>query len=183
VIKAETLKPQDVLVACRLFSLADPRRDWSYSSLSEAVKISAGEAHRSVERLRRALVLLPSGEVSRRHLRDLLGVACPRVYYSTRGGIERGTPTSVHAPVLRGKFDVAANALPVVWPGRGDVRGESLLPIYPTAPDAAAGDEVLYELLALADVLRVGTPADVSRATACLDERILGLGRGARSAK
>lgn len=184
VVKAETLKPQDALLACRLLSLADPRRDWCYSSLAEAVGISAGEAHRSVDRLRRALVLLPSNEVSRRHLRDLLVVACPRIYYPTRGGIERGTATSVHAPGLKERFGVAAGALPVVWPGRGDARGESLLPIYPTVPEASAGDATLYELLALVDVLRVGTPADVARATSCLDERLLGPGRGvARSTK
>jgi hypothetical protein len=46
---------------------------------------------------------------------------------------------------------------PIVWPdSSGDVRGESLAPIYKSAPRAARRDPELYELLVIADALRAG---------------------------
>jgi hypothetical protein len=46
---------------------------------------------------------------------------------------------------------------PLVWPHpEGEVRGESLEPLYPSAVDAARRDSKLYEALALVDALRVG---------------------------
>jgi hypothetical protein len=44
-----------------------------------------------------------------------------------------------------------------VWPdSSGELRGESLVPIYKTAPQAARSDPGLYELLVIADALRAG---------------------------
>lgn len=44
-----------------------------------------------------------------------------------------------------------------VWPyGKGTVRGHSIIPLYPTVPEAALKDVKLHELLALTDALRVG---------------------------
>jgi hypothetical protein len=46
---------------------------------------------------------------------------------------------------------------PIVWPdSSGDLRGESLAPIYKSAPQAARSDPELYELLVIADALRAG---------------------------
>ncbi len=39
---------------------------------------------------------------------------------------------------------------------KGTVRGHSILPLYPSVPEAALKDKQLYELLALTDALRVG---------------------------
>jgi hypothetical protein len=44
-----------------------------------------------------------------------------------------------------------------VWPtGKGNLRGHSIVPLYPSAIEAAQNDRKLYELLALVDALRVG---------------------------
>jgi hypothetical protein len=168
------LRPQDVLVACKLFSLAEGRRQWTYFHLSTELGLSVGEAHNSADRCREAGLLLPSREVSRDHLRDLLVVVVPRVYTASRGGIARGLPTSIYAPPLAGRFAVAKNALPLVWPGEDGRRGETILPIYPTVPEAARRDVVVHELLALADVLRVGDEAERERATELAGERLFG---------
>ena len=46
---------------------------------------------------------------------------------------------------------------PLVWPHpEGEVRGESIEPLYPSAVDAARRDSRLYECLALVDALRIG---------------------------
>jgi len=53
--------------------------------------------------------------------------------------------------------EMFAESAPLVWPHpEGQVRGESLEPLYPSAVDAALKDTKLYECLALVDALRVG---------------------------
>lgn len=43
-----------------------------------------------------------------------------------------------------------------VWPsGKGILRGESIIPLYPAAMDASLNDEDLYELLTLVDAVRI----------------------------
>lgn len=44
-----------------------------------------------------------------------------------------------------------------VWPyAKGKIRGQSIVPLYPTVPQAALKDAKLHELLALVDALPVG---------------------------
>lgn len=178
----ESFRGRDVLVACKLLSLAESRSSWTYSELGSDLGLSASTAHESADRCRQAGLLLPSREISRDHLRDLLVEAVPKIFYAQRGGIVRGLPTAAHAVPLQDKFRVAKNSMPLVWAWRdedGEVdhrvrRGESIVPIYPTVIVAAARDGVVYELLALVDVLRAGTEPERERAVKCLNERLLG---------
>jgi len=184
--KTTALKAQDVLVACKLYSLAEharPASDWTYAILSDELGISTGEIHNAFERCRRAqLVVTVRDEevVSKKHFCDLLVHAVPRIFYAMRGGLETGMPTSIHAPSLRGRFDnllpeFAKGILPSIWatPG-GSVRGESISPLYPSAPEAASKDPLLYELLALVDVVRIGDTRSRNAAVAILEKKILG---------
>lgn len=73
-----------------------------------------------------------------------------------RGGEARGMPTSWAGPPLRDQLAASDEMIPV-WPDPfGEVRGVSFEPLYPAAPKAARQDPLLYELLALVDVLREG---------------------------
>jgi hypothetical protein len=177
-LKADTLRPQDVLCACKIFSHELGRTEWTYAGLAAAVGVSAGEAHNSYRRCRAALIITPGGCTDRRHLVELLAVAAPIVFYATRGGLAGGMPTATWAPSLRNKFDHPAGALPCVWSlqgaSTGAVQGESVDPIYPTVPEAARQDLLVYELLALVDVVRVGGRSDRERATRLLEQRVVG---------
>ena len=58
-----------------------------------------------------------------------------------------------------------------MWPDKdGSVRGETLYPLYPTAPQAAARNPPLYELLALFDAIRGGSARERALAVQLLDE-------------
>jgi hypothetical protein len=174
-MKKESLKEYDVLVACKLYAHELSRREWTYYDLSQQLGLSASSAHEAVDRCRCSGLLLPSREVSRKHLRDLLVVAVPRIFYATRGSLASGMPTSVHAAPIRGRFNPGRGDRVAVWPlGEGEPgrAGEAVVPLYPSAPMAAARDAVLYELLALVDVLRVGGPSERERAVELLDERL-----------
>jgi hypothetical protein len=62
---------------------------------------------------------------------------------------------------------------PLVWPHpEGEVRGESIEPLYPSAVDAARRDSRLYECLALVDALRVGRAREKKLAIDQLTKRL-----------
>jgi len=204
-LRSTALKAQDVLVACKLYSLAEvvrPASDWTYSGLSGELGISLSETYNSFERCCLAQLIVTVRDrrvVSKRHFYELLAVAVPRIFYAARGGLEVGLPTSVHAPALRSRFEGVPGAIPTVWPcdysadkevGKEyqrensrpllRVRGESISPIYPSVPEAAAQDSLLYELLALVDVVRIGDTRSRNLAVAILEKKILGKGSQAQ---
>jgi hypothetical protein len=62
---------------------------------------------------------------------------------------------------------------PIVWPdSSGDTRGESLAPIYKSAPKAAQRDPELYELLVIADGIRAGRAREKQAAVKELKKRL-----------
>lgn len=179
-LKAPTLKAQDVLVVCKLFALGE--RSWTYASLADSVDISVSEVHDALKRCRSSqlVITVRDGEiVSKKHFQDLIVFAVPRIFYAVRGGLENGWPTAFHHPNLMSEFDGLRGPLketvPVVWPDpKGPARGESLLPIYPTAPAACRQDAGLYEVMALADVIRLGDIKYKKKAIELLEKKIFG---------
>ena len=72
------------------------------------------------------------------------------------GSLSRGVPTGYAAPPLNAIIAPSADPVPV-WPSaKGTVRGLSLMPLYPTVPEAALRDEKLYAMLSLFDAIRAG---------------------------
>ena len=169
------LKPQDVLVACKLLSLGDVR--WTFSRLAGSLSISVSESHEATERCKKAGVLGISKNkliVVKRKLFELLTTAVPQVFYAVRGSIQVGTPTSVWAKPLASHFPrESGDDIPLVWPhDGGTTRGESLLPIYPTVPKIVGSDLALYEMLALIDVIRTADIPDRKLASGMLEKII-----------
>jgi hypothetical protein len=58
---------------------------------------------------------------------------------------------------------------------RGTVRGHAIEPLYPTVPKATERDHFLYDLLALCDMLRVGSAREAKFAAEKLTELVKGL--------
>ncbi len=86
-------------------------------------------------------------------------------------GVTRGIPTSYGAPPLSKEF--AAGDLPPVWPHpEGTLRGEGLVPLYRSVPEAALRDAHLYEWLAIIDALRSGRARERALATKELQRRL-----------
>jgi len=190
-LKATALKAQDVLVACKLHTLSEAGQvEWTFASLSDDLGISTSEIYQAVSRCRSAQLVVTVREkevVSKKHFHDLLVFAVPRIFYAVRGGLETGMPTGIHAPPLKKRFDIflpehTKGILPSVWatPDTGGsvvrARGESISPLYPSAPEAASKDPLLYELLALVDVVRIGDTQTRNAAVAILEKKILGRG-------
>jgi hypothetical protein len=104
-------------------------------------------------------------------LMDFLTCGIRYVFPQQPGPVVRGIPTSHSAPPLSNEIQ---SAEPYVWPyGKGTVRGQSILPLYPSAVKAVQNDTQLYELLAMVDAIRVGRAREKNLAIGELTKRIV----------
>ena len=167
-----SLKSQDVLVLLKLVALGD--EPWTYSSLAVDLDLSASQGHAAIQRAIRSELAYEAGgqiRVHARNLEEFLTHGMRYFFVPERGAKSRGMATLTSAP------PIAASCLdsdePIVWPDpSGDVRGESLAPIYKTAPEAARNDPELYELLVIADALRAGRAREKQAAKKELKKRL-----------
>lgn len=157
-------KAQDVLVALKLLTIGE--EPWSFTRLAQSLHISLGATYNAITHLRAAQLVYERrglAMVAKKRFVDFLVHGVPVVFYPERGGITHGIPTGTMAPVLNKIVPAGAKKqeLPAVWPSPGGkVKGESLQPLYKTAPQAALSDPNLYVLLALVDSVRAGPDKD-----------------------
>jgi hypothetical protein len=178
------LKPHDILCVLKISCLAGT--EWTLRELGKMIGVAGSEAYNSSKRLKASgLIYEASGEVkiAGRRLVDFIVYGVPAVYYPERGQLARGMVTGASAPPLSGQLQVFEGDIPLVWPIQGGkTRGETLIPIYKTAPVAAASDPRLYELLVLVDALRTGRAKEKKLAAEILEERFVGRGHPAEKA-
>jgi len=147
------LKPQDILILLKISSLKE--KDWKMNDLARSLSLSQSEVSKGLDRLVFANLIDESKRIPALNaLYDIL-VSSARYFFPVKpGGIQRGIPTAHSALPLSKKIRSESK---YVWPSpEGSERGESIEPIYKTAPLAALEDKGLYEFLALVDSLRVG---------------------------
>jgi len=171
--KQWVLKPQDLAVALK-FALS-PGQNFSYAELAEAMRLSPYEAHAAVQRLGAARLMVEGRQglqVARSALLDFLLHGARFAYPPVVGEVTIGVPTASAAAPLSDFFDSGGD-LPSIWPhSKGDVRGTTLLPMYPKLPEAALADSPFYELLALFDAIRVGQARERKMAADLIAERL-----------
>lgn len=170
------LRPQDLVVLLRL-SLEREGAP-TYAVLAADLSLTASEIHAGVERAVLAQLARKdqAGKafVVREALRQFVLNGARYAFPATRGGLSRGMPTGYAAAPLAKKI-VQPNEPAPVWPHKnGTVRGEAFYPLYPTVPDAAGRNPDLYELLALFDAVRGGSPRERTLAMTMLNERLAG---------
>lgn len=167
-----SIKPQDVLVLLKLVVLGD--EPWTYASLAVDLEMSASQVHSAIQRAIRSELAYESDDRISVHVRNLEEFLIHGMRYflvAERGAKSRGMATLTSAPPMAALF-VDSNE-PIVWPDpSGDVRGESLTPIYKTAPQAARNDPELYELLVIVDALRAGRAREKQAAKKELKRRL-----------
>lgn len=177
----QVLRPVDVVAAVRITSLAASRKEWTCQDLGRDLGVSTSTAYLAVDRCRRAQLVLPSGQVSRERLRDTLLYVVPLVYPASYEGPGQGTPTATSASYASdaGMFEKRPD-VPLVWPSTQKVKGVIVLPLHASVPELAARDNLLYELLALADVMRIGSEQDKKLAVKYVEQRLVSADRSRR---
>jgi hypothetical protein len=168
------MKSQDIVIWLKIFL----HRDWPIPKIAHFAKISVTEVYVGIKRLEQVgLLLPPTSDTPERNpncsaMLEFLFYGMKYVFPVEMGTETRGIPTAHSAPPLS-KVIVADKHDVYVWPFEfGEVRGLAVEPLYRTVPEAVAGDNELYELLALIDAIRVGRAREIKIAQDELSRRL-----------
>ncbi len=165
--KQRSSRPIDVVVALQLTITPEA----VYAALAGSVGISVSEAHSSVSRLKLAALLRPDKRtVATSSLIDFLKYGLKHAFPPHFGPQSLGIPTAHSAPSLSSRL---SSTEPIVWPhADGTLLGMSLTPLCSSAAEFAASNPPLYELLTLADSLRIGQSLERSLAEQGIREKL-----------
>lgn len=139
------------MVLLKIAAQGEP--DWQQKPMAEALGMSQSEVSQAVARLQYAGMLFEK-QVIHSALLEFLQYGITYVFPQKPGAVVRGIATAHAVSPLKEQIDSRES---FVWPhAKGNQRGQSIVPLYPSVPEAALKDPKLYELLALTDALRVG---------------------------
>lgn len=169
--KQQIMSPHDVVILLKIISYGNTQ--WFQQQLAKDLGISQSEISKSLNRSKYAGLIDPKGKkVMRLALLEFLQYGIKYAFPQVPGAIVRGIVTAHSAPPLNNSIQSQEQ---YVWPyAKGNVRGQSILPLYPSVPEAVQKDKKLHELLALVDALRVGRAREKEIAINELKVRILG---------
>lgn len=151
--KHSGMRPHDVVILLKI--AAKGAQPWLMKELAAELSISASEVSESINRsVQAGLLGSDKKRLMRASLLEFLQFGLPYVFPQRPGAIVRGIATAHSAPPLR---SIIQSEEQYVWPGaNGTVRGQSIEPLYEGVVKAVEKDQLLYELLALTDAIRVG---------------------------
>lgn len=166
--KSQQLKPQDVLLLLKLMTLESSAR---VIDLAVDLGVSSSEISHGLSRLIKSQLLGADKKPLKRNALEFLIYGLKYVFPTEPGPVVRGICTAHSAPPLS-KGIVTEQNDHYVWPfPDGDVRGQSISPLYKSVPFAASRDKKLYEFLALVDAIRIGRTREQKLAKRELEKR------------
>lgn len=155
--KQAAIKPFDFVLAVKI--AVNKEQNYLISPLAEEFEVSVSTVHAGLQRAVLAKLLSRSSGSVRALRPALQEFAVHGVKYAFPGALgrpTRGVPTAIGAPILASHFE-GTNALVPVWPHpEGKTYGSELIPLHPSVPKVALQDQLLYDVLALVDAIRVG---------------------------
>jgi len=164
------MRPHDIAVLLKIISYGS--EPWLQKPMAIELVISQSELSKSIARSKNASLLDNSGrKVRRLALMDFLESGIAYVFPQHPGSIVRGIATSHSAAPLKKQIQSDED---YVWPSaKGDMKGQAIIPLYKTLPEAALNDAKLYEMLSLIDAIRIGSARERKLAISELKKRIL----------
>ena len=170
--KHNGMRPQDVVVLLRILTLTST--PWQGKDLAAALLISPAEISDALRRCQYARLLQPDGRtVQQEALLWFLQHGLPYVFPAHAHDFVQGVPTAWSALPELEKLRSPAEPAYVWADPEGTAWGLAVSPLYPTTPAAARLDAAWHELLALVDVLRLGTVPQRKVAYDLLHQRLL----------
>ena len=149
------LKPQDVVILAKLIASRD--KPFKLLQLATELGISSSEVSNGVRRLRFAKLLEADLRTPlKANALEFFIHALKYVFPARLEALQRGVPTAHSASPLREKIRSDDNDQYVWADDTGTVRGQPIVPLYPSVPNAARKDPELHKILALLDSIRVG---------------------------
>ncbi|MFV5702552.1 hypothetical protein ACM55F_11830 [Flavobacterium sp. XS2P12] len=164
------MKPQDILVLLKIIALED--KEWQQLTLAQELNMSQSEISQSLQRSKYGQLLDFSGKkINKMAFYEFLIHGIRYAFPQKPAALVRGIATA-HSAAPINKM-VSATEI-YVWPyAKGNIRGQAIIPLYSSAIEASLKDTELHELLALVDVMRVGSTREKEIAKMELKKRIL----------
>ena len=168
--KHNGMRPQDIVILLKLLSMGD--NQWNNADIAKSLKISASEVTEALNRCRIArLIDTTKRIVYANAFKEFLIFGLKYVFPTEPGASVRGVPTAHSAKPI--SEHISGGTENYVWPdGKGTGRGFAIEPLYRTVPEIVDEDTPLYELLVIADTLRLGRAREIQIAIAELEKRL-----------
>lgn len=182
------MKSQDILLLLKLVSLEHQQRDepenaqcsldlFSMRALEESTGISKSEVNGALKRCYDVGLAKPERKTgiprtNTKALYEFIVYGLKYVFPARPGAIVRGIATAHAAPVLTGKLHSAGEHICVWEDAHGKTQGQSIPPLFKSAPMAVRKDAELYAMLALVDAIRVGNERESSVAKTLLEQHL-----------
>jgi len=166
------LRSHDIFVLLALLSYADEQ--WTYDLLGNKLGLSASQVYRSLERAESSHLFSKQMRVVRRpELLEFLSYGIRYAFPATPGPTRRGVLTCWDAPEAPKPVSLSTDERYVWSSPSGTDRGQTIEPLHSSVSTVAGDDAGLYGLLALTDVLRVGSAREREMAREELEKRVL----------
>ena len=167
--KHSGMRPHDIPILLKIATKS--QESWMMKDLAIELEISPGEVSESLNRSVLAGLIAPDKKrLMKKALLNFLEHGLRYVYPPQRGASVRGIPAAYAASPIK---DMIVNDVPLVWAHQdGEIRGESIEPLYSNLPNACLKDSRFYELISLVDVLRAGRVRERTIAMEELRKRI-----------
>lgn len=167
--EVKSIKSQDVLVLIWLILHHNDRKK-RLLDISLAIGISQSELTWSLQRLVKSKLITDDRVAIKAAAIEFLISGVKYFFPAEPGPVTRGMLTAQLENLFGENLSSKSG---YVWADpQGKVRGESIPPIYKSAPEAAKKDLKLYELLALLDAIRVGRAREAGFAIEVLRKKI-----------
>lgn len=168
-IKHNGMRPQDIMVLLKMIDFGG--QEWQNINLAQCLELSPAEITNVLERCRIVrLVTENKKKVNTMALLEFLQHGLPFVFPAITSSPKRGVTTAVSSEPMASL--IVNDKERFVWPSpKGDTKGISVSPLYPTVPDVSQRQPGMHELLSLVDCLRMGRAREKEIATNILSEK------------
>jgi hypothetical protein len=165
------MKSQDIVILLKLLLLEGT--EWRYASLAQSLQMSSSTVFAALNRAAIAgLYHKNSKTIHREAFLEFLLFGLKYVFPVEVGKLVKGIPTA-HSAAPLSQFIVSELDIYVWKSAYGNVRGQSIPPLYATVPQLVQTDAALYEFLALIDALRVGKAREKQFAKELLTQKMM----------
>lgn len=149
------VKAQDIYV---LSGLLVHNGKWTYRSLADRLCVPHPVIQRSLARAKGADLYSPERQdVHLRHFEEFAVHALRFIAPAELGALVPGVPAAWAAEPVALRVRSSGEDPPPVWPfAEGQIRGQAIEPLHPSAPEAVSEWPQLGEILAVLDSIRGG---------------------------
>lgn len=168
--KHNGMRPQDIVVLLKIIALDG--REWRNIDIANAILLSPSEVSEALNRCKIAgLIDSKKRKVNINSFSEFLIYGLKYVFPTEPGAIVKGIPTAHSAYPIN--EHISSDKDVYVWPyAKGNYRGQAIEPLYKTLPQAVQEDALFYELLTIADTIRVGRVREINIAIDELHKRL-----------